>query len=287
LGREPGISGFTIIRSGAGFEYPFEESLRSLLPVVDEVVVAVQRGDRAALGVIEALGDARLRVLETEWPGGLTRGLVLSQQTNLALAHCRARWAMYLQADEVLHEDDYDVIRAAVARHDAADEVDALSFRFLHFEGAYDLVNPLRYRRQCRLVRTDGRLASVRDAAGFGRKDGRRLRTRSSGARVFHYGWVGAPAALKAKTLALATLYHDEAYVARRWAAVPPERIGRVELAFRWTGRHPAVMGARIARRDWEVGADRRPPLDTPLLNAKFYAAWLGKWGVMPRRWWL
>jgi hypothetical protein len=132
-------------------------------------------------------------------------------------------------------------------------------------------------------VRNDGRLESVRDAAGFGRTDGRRLRARRSGARIFHYGWVGSPAALKAKTLALASLYHDDAYVARRWAPVPPGAIGAVDLAFRWTGGHPAAMRERIARQDWQVGRERRPPLDTPFLNPRFYAAWLRKWRLVPR----
>jgi glycosyltransferase involved in cell wall biosynthesis len=287
LALESGVSGFTILRSVAGFDYPIGESLRSLLPLVDEIVVVTHRGDTAAREAIHALGDARLDVVETDWnEGPSVRGLALARQTNIALERCRGRWALYLQADEVLHEGDYDLVRAALARYDAAYEVDALSFRFLHFEGSYDFVNPLRYRRQCRLVRNDGRLESVVDAAGFGRRDGRRLRTRRSGARIFHYGWTAAPAALKAKTLALARLYHDEAYVARRWAGVPPEDIGSVDLAFRWTGGHPEVMRERMAHQNWQVERQRRPPLDTPLLNPRFYAAWLRKWRLLPRRRW-
>lgn len=284
MGREVQVSGFTIVRSAPGYDYPIAESLRSMMPLVDEIVVVAQRGD-AALESVRALGDERIAIVESDWdespePGGRT----LARQTNRALAGCRGAWALYLQADEVLHEADYDAIRSALARYHAAPRVDALSFRFLHFEGSYDYVNPLRYRRQCRLVRNDGRLESVRDAAGFGRLDGRALRTRPSGARIFHYGWVAAPAALKAKTLALARLYHDEAYVSRRWVPVPAEAIGSVELAFRWTGRHPAVMRERVARQDWRVDPRRRPPLDTPLLNPRFYGAWLRKWRLLARR---
>jgi hypothetical protein len=284
LAPEPRLSGCTIVRSAPGYDYPVAESLRSLLPLVDELVVVAQHGDLAALDAVRAVGDSRLRIVETEWDDGpAVRGEALARQTNIALGGCRSGWVLYLQADEVLHEHDYDGILAALERYDAAGEVDALSFRFLHFEGSYEYVNPLRYRRQCRLVRNDGRLESVRDAAGFGRRDGRRLRTRPSGAQVFHYGWVGSPAALKAKTLALASLYHDEGYVARRWGPVPAEDIGSADLAFRWTGGHPAVMRDRMERRNWELGRERRPPLDTPLLNPRFYAAWLRKWRLLPR----
>jgi hypothetical protein len=284
LARELRVSGFTILRSAPGYDYPIGESLRSLLPLVDELVVVTHRGDTASRASIAAVGDDRIEVVETDWNEcPAVRGHVLARQTNTALDRCRHRWALYLQADEVLHERDHDLIRAALARYDAADDVDAMSFRFLHFEGSYDYVNPLRYRSQCRLVRNDGRLESVMDAAGFARRDGRRLRTRRSGARIFHYGWVGSPAALKAKTLALARLYHDDAYVACRWAGVPPEDIGSVDLAFRWAGRHPEVMRGRMAHQSLRVGSERRPPLDTPFLNARFYVAWLRKWRLLPR----
>lgn len=280
---DPRVSGCTIVRSAAGFDYPLVESLRSQLPLVEELVVVAHRGD-AALEPVRALDDPRVVIVESDWDlGPAGRGAVLARQTNLALERCGHPWALYLQADEVLHEDDYGAIRAALARYDGAADVDALSFRFLHFEGSYDHVNPLRYRRQCRLVRNDARLESVRDAAGFARKDGRRMRTPASGARVFHYGWAMAPEALKAKTLALAALYHGRAAAEERWGAVPAERLGGVDLAFRWRGRHPSVMRERIARRRWPLAAGRRPPLDTPVLNPRFYGAWLRKWGILPR----
>ncbi len=280
---EPRVSGCTIVRSAAGFDYPLAESLRSQLALVEELVVVAHHGD-PAIETVRALGDARIVIVESDWdadpPGS---GAVLARQTNLALARCRHAWALYLQADEVLHEDDYASIRTALARWDPVDRVDALSFRFLHFEGSYGYVNALRYRRQCRLVRNDGRLESVRDAAGFARTDGHRLRTRSSGARVFHYGWAMPPAELKAKTLALAALYHGREAAERRWAGVPAERLGGVDLAFRWRGQHPAVMRERIAQRRWPVPAGRRPALETPLLNPRFYGGWLRKWGILPR----
>ncbi len=280
---DPAVSGCTIVRSAPGFDYPLAESLRSQLPLVAELVVVAQRGD-AVLDRVRALDDARVVIVESDWDAGPAgRGAVLARQTNLALARCRQPWVLYLQADEVLHEDDYGAVRAALARYDGASGVDALSFRFLHFEGSYEYVNPVRYRRQCRLVRNDGRLESVRDAAGFGRRDGGRLRIRRTGARVFHYGWAMAPAELKAKTLALAALYHGRAAAERRWGAVPPEQLGGVDLAFPWRGRHPAVMRERIAQRRWAVPSGRRPPLDSPLLNPRFYGAWLRKWGILPR----
>jgi hypothetical protein len=249
---------------------------------VEELVLAVGRSDDGTLELVRGIGDPKLVIVETEWDETLrVGGRVLAQQTNLALARCRHPWAFYLQADEVVHEDDHAAIRSALRRADRVEAVDALSFRFVHFEGTYAYVNPLRYRRQCRVVRNDGRLASVGDAAGFGRVDGHRLRARSSGARIFHYGWARAPSALLGKGRALDRLYHDDAWVAAHWAGVTVETLGDVDLAFRWRGRHPAVMGPRIGAMSWRLPAGRRPWLDTPLTNPRFYAAWLRKWRLL------
>ena len=283
MAPEPLVSGFSIVRDARELDYPVLESLRSLLPLVEEVVVVAHRDDGETLGMLGGLDDGRVRVVPIDWDEGPRGGgRTLAWLTNIALARCRHPWAFYLQADEVIHEDDYVRIRRALERYDRARGVDALSFRYLHFEGSYGYVNPLRYRRQCRLVRNDGRLASVRDAAGFARADGRRLGTRSSGARIFHYGWARRPDALKAKTLALARFYHTEASVARRWGALTAERLGSADLAFRWSGSHPAVMRPRIARGELGTVA-RRGPLDSPLLKRRFYTMWLRKWGLLPR----
>jgi hypothetical protein len=281
----PRVSGFSIVRNAIRFGYPVEESLRSLTPLVDELVVAVGRSEDGTLDLVRSLDIPQLRIVETVWDDALRDGgRVLAQQTNLALSHCRHPWAFYLQADEVVHEDDHTRIRAAIARADGSRRVDALRFRFLHFEGTYAYVNYVRYRKQCRIIRNDGRVQSVGDAAGFGMTDGALLRAAGSGAKIYHYGWARAPEVLKQKTLAFQKLYHDDAWVEDRYAGVPAELLSDVDIAFRFRGTHPAVMAARIGAADWRIPASRRPPLDSPLLNPRFYTAWLRKWRILPRR---
>jgi hypothetical protein len=285
MGTPPRVSGFSIVRNAIQYGYPVAESLRSLAPLVDEIVVVVGKGDDGTLELVRSLDLPGLRVIETVWDEALrVGGRVLAQQTNLALAECRHPWAFYLQADEVVHEADHARIRAALERWGTDDGVNALRFRFLHFEGTYAYVNYVRYWKQCRLVRNNGQVRSVGDAAGFGRVDGRSLRVRHTGAKIYHYGWARAPEVLKRKTLAFQKLYHDDAWVAARYGDVPPEYLSDVDVAFRFRGTHPAVMAGRIGGATWEIPADRRPPLDTPLLNPRFYAAWLRKWRLLPRR---
>ena len=281
----PPVSGFSIVRNAIRYGYPVAESLRSLAPLVDELVVAVGKSDDGTLELVRSLDLPQPTIIETEWDESLrVGGRVLAQQTNLALARCRHPWAFYLQSDEVVHEADHGRILAALARWDTDARVDALRFRFLHFEGTYAYVNYVRYRKQCRLVRNNGRVQSVGDAAGFGRSDGRRLVSRHTGAKIYHYGWARAPEVLKRKTLAFQKLYHDDAWVSEHYADVPAEYFSDVDIAFRFRGTHPSVMRSLIGAMDWRIPGDRRPPLDSPLLNPRFYAAWLRKWRILPRK---
>ena len=45
--EQASISGFTFIRNGVELGFPFEASMRSLLPLVDEFVIAVGRSQDA------------------------------------------------------------------------------------------------------------------------------------------------------------------------------------------------------------------------------------------------
>src|SRR6185312_5491875 len=87
------VSGFTLIRNGTEFDYPYLESLRSLLPLVDELVVNVGIGTDDTLERIktfaETEGKGKVVFFESRWPlddpEKKKGGLILSEQTNLAL----------------------------------------------------------------------------------------------------------------------------------------------------------------------------------------------------------
>src|SRR5207245_10734555 len=111
------VSGFTFVRNVVKYDYPVVESIRSILPVVDEFIVNVGRCDDGTLELIRSIGDPKIRIVESVWDETLRKdGLIYSQQTNIALSLCTGDWAFYLQADEVLHEDDRPRIVEAI-RH--------------------------------------------------------------------------------------------------------------------------------------------------------------------------
>jgi glycosyltransferase involved in cell wall biosynthesis len=252
------VSGFSMARNAISLDYPLVESIRSMLPLCDEVVIAVGRSEDDSLERVRAIGDSRIRIIETVWdPAHFVHGAVNAVQTNIALEACHGDWCVYLQADEVLHEDDLGALRAAMERDLRDERVEGLLFDYLHFWGGYETYQTAHhwYRHEVRAIRNGLGIRSWKSAQGF-RRDGRKLRVRRSGARIFHYGWVRHPLRMKRKQIALDSVHHDEDWVRRRHPdAGTAFDYGDLRSLARFTGTHPAVMRDRIARKDWSAPA--------------------------------
>lgn len=190
------ISGFTFIRNGVDLGFPFEASIRSLLPLVDEFIVAVGAGSDQTLARVQAIGDPKIRIIETLWNERMAdRGFVYAQQKMIAQYSCTGDWAFYLEGDEVVHEQDIAAIRASVDRHHLNPRVEALVFDYHHFYGSphWVSISPGWYRRECRLIRN-----TIRSYAPDGQywlvttdhKKGRNPQAALANAHIYHYGWI-------------------------------------------------------------------------------------------------
>ena len=77
------VSGFTIARNAVKFGYPIEESLRSLLPLVDELVVGVGDGEDSTWDVVNGIGDGKIKPFRSVWDMSQhDGGMLLSEQTK-------------------------------------------------------------------------------------------------------------------------------------------------------------------------------------------------------------
>src|SRR5207248_11000352 len=85
-------------------DYPIVPAIRSILELCDEVVVNVGKSDDDTRDVVAALGDPRIRILDSAWDFSRGSG-ALSHETNRAMAACRGEWGVYIQADEVRSEE--------------------------------------------------------------------------------------------------------------------------------------------------------------------------------------
>ena len=68
------VSGFTFVRNVVKYDYPVVESIRSILPVVDEFIVNVGRCDDGTLELIRSIGDPKIKIVESVWDETLRKG---------------------------------------------------------------------------------------------------------------------------------------------------------------------------------------------------------------------
>ena len=241
------IVGCSLVASAVRLDFPILEALGSILPLCDELIVNVGPSDDGTLDLVRSLGDPRLRVVEGRWD--LDQGsAVLAVETQRALDLARGDWAIYIQADEVLHEDGVEPLRAALATAEADPRVEGLLVDFVHFYGTPEWIGASRawYRREVRAIRLGREIRSRGDAQGFrAGPDARRVRARPSGATYFHYGWARPLDALRLKQETDDRLYHGGA--GKR--APLGERLPRDVGLTRFTGRHPSRMEPWIAAR--------------------------------------
>lgn len=212
------LSGFTFIKDGLSLGYPIKESIESISPICDEIIINVGFND------IECTKDdgtwsfltnhfkaPKYKFIKSWWDPEMTsKGLILSQQTNLALKECQGQYCQYIQGDEAIHEKDFQIIKEAIEKMDHTPESQGLIFQYRHFYGNTDILKHTRntYRREVRLIRNGIGTQSFLDAQGFKTHDGKKLKCIETNARIFHYGWARNSILMDKKNKAFNKLYH-------------------------------------------------------------------------------
>ena len=256
-------------RNVAKLYYPIRESIESILPIVDEYIVALGDcdPDDTTRQEIEAIGSDKIRIIDTVWDlEAFPDGMENAHQTDIAKSHCTGDWCFYLQADEVVHERDLPRIQARCRELLDDHEVEGLLFDYLHFYGSYDHYLPFHgiYPREIRIVRNDPEIHSFQSAQSFRRIpdfDGRsyrrqegteKLRVATVDAHIHHYGWTRPPHLMQSKRRSLHTIHKGAERVERMFETQPAVfDYGNMRRIPRYPGTHPAVMADRIAAFDW------------------------------------
>jgi glycosyltransferase involved in cell wall biosynthesis len=238
------ISAFTFLRNARVLGYPFEESIRSALPLCDEFIVNVGDGEDDTLQRVKAIGSPKIRILQCQWNERMTtKGYVYGQQKSIAHFNCTGDWALYLEGDEVLHEDDLPRIRRSMEQHLDDKRVEALAFDYIHFYGNHltCIASPTWYRKAVRAIKNSVRSFSP-DGLYFivleSKKKGRYPRAALAGARIFHYGYVRSEEQMNEKAKRIGK-YWATSHEAFDYSMIDPQALRRFE------GTHPAVM------KDW------------------------------------
>lgn len=260
------LSGLTFIKNGLTLHYPFLEAIQSIAPFCDEVVVNVcfedvecTRDDGTWEHLKQNLTGHKFKFVKSYWDPNMDRdGHILAQQTNIALKKCRGKFCQYIQGDEVVHQDDRPLIRAALDEMDQNENIEGLVFRYVHFYGNSNVIKYTRdtYRREVRLIRNLKSIRSIKDAQGFRHVDNRKLNCRQIEARIFHYGWSRRKDVMRKKVKLFNKLYHGKDFESKDFQY---QRIWGLKP---FTGTHPQVM------KQWIE--DNKNDLDILALPLKF-----------------
>lgn len=253
-------AGFTIVKNAVKYGYPVKESILSALPLCDIFYVLIGDCEDGTEELIRSIDSHKIVIHHSVWDKQVTHnGEVLALETNKAKALIPANysWLLYLQADEVLHEHDYDTIRGAMKRYESNDAVEGLLFSYYHFWGSFSYVGTTSkwYRREIRLIKNRTDIFSYRDAQGFRKQPNNKLNVVLIDAHVYHYGWVRPPAKMQEKYAGV------QAYWSNEKKYIPDQSefdYSQIDHLANFKGTHPAVMQAMVHAQWWDFTYDSR-----------------------------
>ncbi|MDQ3142981.1 MAG: hypothetical protein M3Q56_12125 [Bacteroidota bacterium] len=251
--------------------YPYIESLRSILPIVDELIIAM--GDHDADDLTEkavlALQSPKIKIIKTVWDiEKYPHGTEYAHQTELAKQHCTGDWLFYLQSDEVIHEKYLDKILQACKLYLNEEKVEGFLFNYIHFWGDYKhyIQNHAWYSHEIRIIRNKPEIHSWGDAQSFKyirNFDGRSFRQKQFTRRlhvikleayIYHYGWVRPPSLMQQKTKQMDSHYHEAKEVSRRHDFRSEHfDYGNLSNCNIFNDSHPAVMEDFINQFNWSA----------------------------------
>ena len=275
------ISGFTMIKNATKLYYPIKQSIASILPLVDEYVVALGDCDEddTTRQEIESLNSPKIKIIETKWDlEKYPNGTENAHQTDIAKEACSGDWLFYLQADEVVHEKYLEVIRKRCEELLNDDRVEGLLFNYVHFWGDYNHYQYAHgwYPEEIRIVRNRKDIHSWESAQSFRRipdfdyKNYRqqentfKLNVARVDAYIYHYGWVRPPHYMQNKKKSLDTIHKGAQRVREMYSTQEDEfDYGPLKLAAKFKGTHPKVMKEWIDNFDWADRLYEKGPIPT------------------------
>jgi hypothetical protein len=254
------IAGFTIIKNAVVNDFPIVEAIKSILPVVDEMIVLIGDSTDATIALIEAIGDPKIKIHHSVWDKNLRKGgVVLAVETDKAFQYIDDSfdWAFYIQGDEVVHEKYHPAIIEACHKYKTDDAVQGLLFNYKHFFGTYDYVGDSRkwYAHEVRIIRNNKKITAYRDAQGF-RIGKTKLPVAAINAAIYHYGWVKSPEQMRKKQKESSVFWHDDTQMEKIISSPDYYDFSGFDSLEKFTDTHPIVMKERIIQKNWAIDLD-------------------------------
>jgi len=261
------VNGFSFIKNAIKYDFPVVESIKSALPLCDKFYVAVGKSEDDTLNLIRSIDKNKIVIIETEWEEHVSEGgSVLALETYKAFRALPVEtdWAIYIQGDELFHEQDYETIRNAMKLYHNNNKVEGLLLNYLHFYGSYSYVaeSYVWYPKEIRVLRYNPAIYSYKDAQGFRKGDNQKLKVKQIEATIYHYGHVRPPKVMQAKFQNSSRFYHDEEWIKKTFPKDSFDYLEHVGELKRFQSEHPKLVQPRIDRLNWEFDYD--PSMNNP-----------------------
>jgi len=257
------VSAFTFLRNGTLLGYPYIESIKSILPIVDEFIVNIGNSEDDTLEQVRAIGDPKIKIIESVWNENMReKGFAYVQQRTIAQFHCTGDWAFYLEADEIVHEDDLPKIKECMERHINNPEIEALVFDYYHFFGSADYIGkcPPFYCQEVRIIRNNLRWMTPSDTQFFvimkKNRWGRYPKAAAIGVPMYHYGNCRSVDQMQNKVNKISKYWGQEGAQPSFVYDVDPDALRTFE------GQHPVIMNDWIrnkSEKGFRLNSDRTP----------------------------
>lgn len=266
------VSGFSFIKNASKLYIPVKESVLSVLPLVDEFIIALGDCDEddKTIQIIESIKSPKIKIIRTEWDTKTyKKNTEFARQTDIAKNACSGDWLIYIQADEAIHEKDHSTIREALKVYWKNDKVDGLLFNYYHFWGDYQHYHQSHkwYPKEIRIIKNNPQIHSWRDAQSFRKfeksfkgtfedymdENSQKLNVKLINANIYHYGYVRPPEMMSYKKQVMDRSYHGKNLADKKFKNDPTVfDYGPLNQITSFKGTHPKVMVDWIANHNWK-----------------------------------
>ena len=241
------VSGFTFLRNAEELCYPYIQSIKSILPICDEFIIALGQSKDNTQEALTNLRktEPKIKIIETVWNNHMqTKGYTYGQQKMIAQFACTGDWLFYLEGDEIVHEKDLENINKALHRYKNNPEVEALAFHYYHFYGNINtyIASPTWYRYAPRIIKSsvrsyapDGLYWLVLDSKKSNRVS-RYPKAKLLDSHIYHYGWVRPETAMQKKISQVNKHWGKSEGFDRHYSDIDPQTLKIFQ------GTHPKII---------------------------------------------
>jgi glycosyltransferase involved in cell wall biosynthesis len=255
---------YQFLYNGEKYDYPWRESLESVYPVADEIVVAECHSTDDTWEKLQEFASTRpkIRLIRHDW---VTHFSELSKIGNACVPEMSSEWVTQIQADEVLHENSYPFFEqlkttpASEFRNLQGRIATAFRTHYTHFLANYETEFDFCYQSLIRIAKRGSGWWLHGDACQL--DGGNKNLVIDSPVQVFHYGKVHEGHTGFEKEWDFQALFKDIGFPDPKMLEMK-EKLGESYCDYlylfkeqiakgtvrRFTGTHPAVMKDRIAR---------------------------------------